>query len=78
MHQMWENLHKDVFNFYETRVMTGIAAKSNLVTNTDRIGRAAVVQPVGRERVITTKCVSASSWCLSLFVILSGKLHDAI
>ena len=75
---MWRVLLKDVYNFDETGFMIEIAARSNFITNTDRIGRAAVLQPFNQEGVTVIKCVSASSCCLPLFVILSGKLHGAI
>lgn len=70
---MWEILFKDLYGFDETRSVIGIAARSNVVANTDRIGRATIVQPCNRERVTVIKCVNASSWCLPLFVIYSSK-----
>jgi hypothetical protein len=55
--------------------MMGVASTSKVVTSSDMIGRATVVQLGNREWVITIECINASGWCLPLFVILSGKLH---
>jgi hypothetical protein len=66
---------EDVYNFDETGFMMGVAATSKVVTNSDRIGRATVVQPGNREWVTTIECINASSWSLPPYVILSGILH---
>jgi hypothetical protein len=68
---------QDVFNFDETGFMMGVASTSKVVTSSDTIGRATVVQPGNREWVTTIECINASGWCISPFVILSGKLHQA-
>jgi hypothetical protein len=68
---------QDVFNFDETGFMMGVASTSKVVTSSDTIGRATVVQPGNREWVTTIECVNASGWCIPPFVILSGKLHQA-
>jgi hypothetical protein len=67
----------DVYNFDETGFMMGVAATSKVVTSSDTVGRATVVQPGNREWVTTIECINASGWCLPPFVILSGKLHQA-
>jgi DDE superfamily endonuclease len=41
------------------------------------VGQATVIQPGNREWVTTIECINASGWCLPLFVILAGKLHQA-
>jgi hypothetical protein len=68
---------QDVFNFDETGFMMGVASTSKVVTSSDTVGRATVVQPGNREWVTTIECINASGWCLPPFVILSGKLHQA-
>jgi hypothetical protein len=65
----------DTYNFDETGFMTGVAATSKVVTSSDTVGRATVVQPGNREWVTTVECCNASGWCLPLFVILSDKLY---
>jgi hypothetical protein len=68
---------QDTFNFDETGFMMGVASTSKVVTSSDTIGRATVVQPGNREWVTTIECINASGWCIPPFVILSGKLHQA-
>ena len=70
-------LDKDAYNFDETGFMMGVAATSKVVTSSDTIGQATVVQPGNRDWVTTIECINASSWCLPPFVILSGKMHQA-
>jgi hypothetical protein len=67
----------DVYNFDETGFMMGVAATSKVVTSSDTVGRATVVQPGNRDWVTAIECINASGWCLLLFVILSGKLYQA-
>jgi hypothetical protein len=68
---------QDVFNFDETGFMMGVASTSKVVTSSDTIGRATVVQPGNREWVTTIECINASGWSIPPFVILSGRLHQA-
>jgi hypothetical protein len=70
-------LDEDTYNFDETGFMMGVAATSKVVTSSDTVGRAVVVQPGNREWVTSIECINASGWCLPPFVILSGKLHQA-
>ncbi|EMD66390.1 hypothetical protein COCSADRAFT_34946 [Bipolaris sorokiniana ND90Pr] len=51
----------------------GVAGTSKVVTSSERVGRAVVVQPGNREWVTVIECVNASGWSLPPFVILSGK-----
>jgi hypothetical protein len=68
---------QDMFNFDETGFMMGIASTSKVVTSSDTISRATVVQPGNREWVTTIECINASGWSIPPFVILSGRLHQA-
>jgi hypothetical protein len=56
----------------------GVASTSKVVTSSDRVGRAVIVQPGNREWVTAIECINASGWCLPPFVILSGKVHQDI
>ena len=66
-----------MYNFDETGFMMEVAATSKVVTTSDTVGRATVVQPGNREWVTTIECVNASGWYLPPFMILAGKLHQA-
>jgi hypothetical protein len=75
--QAYGILDNDVYNFDETGFMMGVAATSKVVTSSDTVGRAVVVQPGNRNWITTIECIDASGWCIPPFVILSGKLHQA-
>ena len=49
-----------MFNFNETGFMIGVALTSKVVTSSDTVGRATVVQPGNCEWVTTIECVNAS------------------
>ncbi|KAF1929830.1 transposase, partial [Didymella exigua CBS 183.55] len=68
---------EDVYNFDKTGFMMGVASTSKVVTSSDTVGRATVVQPGNREWVTTIECVNASGWSIPPFLILAGKLHQA-
>jgi hypothetical protein len=53
----------------------GVAATSKVVTSSNTVGQAVVVQPGNRDWVTTIESINASGWCLLPFVILSRKLH---
>ena len=74
---MYGVLDQDIYNFDETSLAMGVAATSKVVTSSDRLSRAVVVQPGNREWVIAIECINASGWSLPPFVILSGKVHQA-
>ncbi|EMD67605.1 hypothetical protein COCSADRAFT_34397 [Bipolaris sorokiniana ND90Pr] len=67
-------LDQDIYNFNETRFAMGVAATSKVVTSSNRVGWAVIVQPGNREWVIVIKCVNASGWSLPPFIILCGKV----
>jgi hypothetical protein len=75
--QAYGILDDDVYNFDETDFMMGVASTSKVVTSSDTVSRATVIQPGNRDWVTTIECINASGWCLAPFVILSGKLHQA-
>jgi hypothetical protein len=57
---MYGIANQDVFNFNETGFMIGIASTLKVVTSSDTISRATVVQPGNREWVTTIECINAS------------------
>ncbi|USP74405.1 uncharacterized protein yc1106_01679 [Curvularia clavata] len=75
--QTYGVLDQDIYNFDETGFAMGVAATSKVVTSSDRVGRAVVIQPGNREWVTAIECVNASGWCLPPFIILSGKVHQS-
>ncbi|KAH7548829.1 hypothetical protein BM1_10854 [Bipolaris maydis] len=75
--QTYGVLDQDIYNFDETGFAMGVASTSKVVTSSDRVGRAVVVQPGNREWVTVIECVNASGWSLPPFVILSGKVHQS-
>ena len=74
--QTYGVLDQDIYNFDETGFAMGVAGTSKVVTSSDRVGRAVVVQPGNRQWVTAIECVNASGWCLPPLVILSGKVHQ--
>ena len=74
--QTYGILDQDIYNFDETGFAMGVAGTSKVVTSSERVGRAVVVQPGNREWVTVIECVNASGWSLPPFVILSGKVHQ--
>ena len=75
--QTYGVLDQDIYNFDETGFAMGVAGTSKVVTSSDRVGRAVVVQPGNREWVTAIECVNASGWSLPPFIILSGKVHQS-
>ncbi|KNG49746.1 reverse transcriptase [Stemphylium lycopersici] len=55
----------------------GVAATSKVVTSSNRVSRAVMIQPGNREWVTVIECVNASGWSLPPFVILSSKAHQS-
>jgi len=75
--QTYGVLDQDIYNFDETGFAMGVASTSKVVTSSDRVGRAVVVQPGNREWVTAIECVNASGWALPPFMILAGKVHQS-
>ena len=75
--QTYGVLDQDIYNFDETGFAMGVAATSKVVTSSDRVGRAVVIQPGNREWVTVIECVNASGWSIPPFVILAGKVHQS-
>ena len=55
----------------------GIIATSKVVTSSDIIGRATVVQPGNREWTTAIEGINASGWAIPPFIILAGKVHQS-
>ncbi|EFQ93559.1 hypothetical protein PTT_09042 [Pyrenophora teres f. teres 0-1] len=75
--QTYGVLDQDIYNFDETGFAMGVASTSKIVTSSDRVSRAVVVQPGNREWVTAIECVNASGWSLPAFMILAGKVHQS-
>jgi hypothetical protein len=57
---MYEILEKDMYSFDETGFMMGVASTSKVVTSSDTIGQATLVQPGDQEWVTAIECISFS------------------
>jgi hypothetical protein len=77
MRQTYGVLDQDIYDFDETGFAIGVTATSKVVTSSDRLSRAVVVQPGNREWITAIECINASGWYLPPFVILSSKVHQA-
>jgi hypothetical protein len=53
----------------------GVAGTSKVVTSSDIVGRAIVIQPGNRDWVSTIECINASGWLIPPFIIFEGKVH---
>lgn len=70
-------LDDDIYNFDKTGFMMGMVATSKVVTSSDTIGRAVVVQPGNREWTTTIEGINASGWAIPPFVIFKAQNHLA-
>ncbi|KAF7573312.1 hypothetical protein PtrM4_082170 [Pyrenophora tritici-repentis] len=68
--QTYGVLDQDIYNFNKTGFAIGVAATSKVVTSSDRVGRAVIVQPGNREWVTAIECINASGWSLPPFVVM--------
>jgi hypothetical protein len=75
--QSYGILDDDIYNFDETGFTMGVIATSKVVTSSETIGRATVVQPGNREWVTVIEGINASGWVIPPFVILAGKVHQS-
>ena len=55
--------------------MMGIAVISKVVTSSDTIGRAMVIQPGNWEWVTAIEGINMAGWIIPPFIILAGKLY---
>lgn len=70
-------LDEDTYNFDETGFQMGVASTSKVVTSSDRVGRAILIQPGNREWVTVIEGICADGWSIPPFFILSGKFHQS-
>jgi hypothetical protein len=73
---MYGILEEDTYNYDETGFMMSVASMSKVVTSSDTIGQATLIQPGNQEWVTAIECIIASGWHLPPFVVLEGKLHQ--
>ena len=55
----------------------GIAATSKVVTSSETVGRAILIQPGNREWVTVIEGINVTGWAIPPFVILAGKVHQS-
>ena len=58
--QTYGILDQDIYNFDETGFAMGVASTSKVVTSSDRVSRAVIVQLGNREWVTAIECINAS------------------
>ena len=66
---------KDVYNFDETGFQIGVIGTAKVVTESQRAGKALVIQPGNREWVIAVEAINASGWALPPMIIFAGKIY---
>jgi hypothetical protein len=76
-HLSYGILTEDTYNFDETGFMVAIIATSKVVTSSDTVGQAIVVQPGNCEWITAIEGIDVSGWVIPLFIILPGKVHQS-
>jgi len=66
----------DIYNFNEIDFMMGILLISKVVTSSDLVGRAVVMQPGNREWTTIIESINAAGWAIPSFIIFAGKKHQ--
>ena len=73
--QAYSILNKDTYNFNKTGFIMGVAITLKVVTSSNTVGRAVLVQPGNCKWVTVIKGVNASGQTIPPFIILAGKLY---
>ena len=73
--QAYGILNKDSYNFNKTRFIMGIAIILKVVTSSNIVGRAVLVQLGNREQVTVIEGINAASQAIPPFIILVGKVY---
>ena len=68
---------EDIYNFDKTGFQMGIIATSKVITSSDTIGRATVIQPGNREWVTAIEGINSSGYTIPPYMILAGKVHQS-
>jgi hypothetical protein len=69
---------EDTYNFDKTGFAIGLitgSRSSKVITSSESVGRATVIEPGNRTWSTVIECINASGWALPPFVILEGKVH---
>jgi hypothetical protein len=74
---LYSILDEDIYNFDETGFQMGVIATSKVVTSSDTVGRATVIQPGNWEWTTAIEGINASGWVIPPFVIHAGKVHQS-
>ena len=53
----------------------GVASTLNVVTSSNRVGRAVIIQPGNREWVTAIHAINAAGWAIPPFIIFAGQYH---
>ena len=70
-------LEDDTYNFDETGFMMGIIFPGMVVTTSDGLGRAKLIQPGNREWATVIQAVSSYGYAIPPFIILAAQYHLA-
>jgi hypothetical protein len=67
--------NEDIYNFDETGFAMGIISTGKVVTGSQRVSNARLVQPGNRDWVTVIQGVGALGFCLPPFIVVAGKNH---
>jgi hypothetical protein len=76
--QKYSIVDKDTYNFDKTGFAIGLitgSRSSKVITLSESVGRATVIQPGNRTWSTVIEYINASGWALPPFVILEGKVY---
>jgi DDE superfamily endonuclease/helix-turn-helix, Psq domain len=65
----------DIYNFDETGFQMGIISTGMVVTSSERVSNAKLIQPGNREWITAIQGVGATGFCLPPFIVVSGQNH---
>jgi hypothetical protein len=66
---------EDIYNFDETGFQMGVISTGKVVTSSERVSNAKLVQPGNRQWVTVIQGVGADGFCVPPFIVVSGKNH---
>lgn len=68
---------EDIYNFDETGFMMGIIFPGMVITTSDGLGKAKLIQPGNREWATVIQAVSSYGYAVPPFIILAARYHLA-
>jgi hypothetical protein len=66
---------EDFYNFDETGFQMGVISTGKVITSSERVSNAKLVQPGNRQWVTVIQGVSAVGICIPPFIIVAGQFH---